>query len=299
MLFLYQLKPFINMKKIYFVLALGFFVSNSFAQKLPDVQEVNMQAPANIRIDGKATEWNDTFAAENKRTELFYNIANDDKNLYVIIKSANSSVVNKIMLGGITFTVNAQGKKREKDASSLTYPVIKRANRQQGARTGGQGQARQQGGAQGGFQNRTQQTQQQRDSAALVQRKTQLATVKEIKVSGFKAITDSLISIYNEYGVKTVASFDQKGAFVYELAIPLSILELSTTSTKEFVYQIKLNGLSSMNFGGGGGNFGGGGGNFGGGNRGGNGGGGNFGGGGGQDLMSPTDFWAKYSFQKK
>ncbi|WP_205945811.1 hypothetical protein [Pedobacter frigiditerrae] len=287
------------MKKIYLILTLGIFALNSFAQKLPDVQEVNMLAPASIKIDGKATEWNDTFAAENKRTELFYNIANDDKNLYVIIKSANSTVVNKIMLGGITFTVNTQGKKRDKDASSLTYPVINRANRQQ--RTGGQGQARQQGGAQGGFQNRTQMSTQQRDSAALVQRKAQLATVKEIKVSGFKAITDSLISIYNEYGVKAVASFDQKGAFVYEIAVPLSILELSTTSTKEFVYQIKLNGLSNMNFGGGGGgNFGGGGGNFGGGgNRGGNGGGGNFGGGGGQDLMSPTDFWAKYSFQKK
>jgi len=283
------------MKKIYLILTLGFFAFNLFAQKLPDAQEVNMQAPANIKIDGKATEWNDTFAAENKRTELFYNIANDDKNLYVIIKSVNSTVVNKIMLGGITFTVNAQGKKREKDGSSLTYPVINRANRQQGGRAGGgQGQARQQGG----FQNRTQQTAQQRDSAALVQRKAQLAGVKEIKVSGFKAITDSLISIYNEYGVKAVASFDQKGAFVYEIAIPLSILELSTTSTKEFVYQIKLNGLSNMNFGGGGGgNFGGGGG---GGNRG-NFGGGNFGGGGGggQDLMSPTDFWAKYSFQKK
>lgn len=284
------------MKKIYLILALGFFALNSFAQKLSDVQEVNMQAPANIRIDGKATEWNDTFAAENKRTELFYNIANDDKNLYVIFKSANSTVVNKIMLGGITFTVNAQGKKREKDGSSLTYPVINRANRQQGGRAGG-GQTRQQGA--GGFQNRTQLSTQQRDSAALVQRKAQLTSAKEIKVSGFKAITDSLISIYNEYGVKAVASFDQKGAFVYEIAIPLSILELSATSTKEFVYQVKLNGLSNMNFGGGGGNFGGGGGNFGGGNRGGNGGGGNFGGGGGQDLMSPTDFWAKYSFQKK
>jgi hypothetical protein len=279
------------MKKVYLILALGFFALNSFAQKLPDVQEVNMQAPTGIKIDGKATEWNDTFAAENKRTDLFYNIANDNKNLYVIIKSASPAVINKIMLGGITFTVNAQGKKREKDASSLTYPLINRANRQQ--RTGGQGQARQQGGGQGGFQNRTQMSTQQRDSVALVQRKAQLATIKEIKVSGFKAITDSLISIYNEYGVKAVASFDQKGAFVYELAIPLSILELSIPSTKEFVYQIKLNGLSNMNFGGGGG------GNFGGGNRGGNGGGGNFGGGGGQDLMSPTDFWAKYSFQKK
>ncbi len=138
-----------------------------------------------------------------------------------------------------------------------------------------------------------------------MQRKNQLATVKEIKIAGFKNITDTLISIYNEYGIKTVGLFDAKGEFVYELAIPLSLLELSINDTKEFVYQIKVNGLSTAGFGGGNGgrtfagNAGGnGGGNFGA-PRGNAGAGFNGGSGSGMDMMSPTDFWGKYSFTKK
>lgn len=293
------------MKRIYSILIFCFFISSAFAQKLPDVQASNVVAPSNIKIDGKATEWNDTFAAENKRTDIYYTLANDDKNLYLVLKSVSTASASKIIAGGITFNINTQGKKREKDAFSITYPLIKRVP---GAGRGGQGQNQggqnRQAGGQGGFQNRAQQTQQQRDSAALVQRKNQLATVKEIKIAGFKNIKDTLISIYNEYGIKTVGLFDAKGEFVYELAIPLSLLELSINDTKEFVYQIKVNGLSTAGFGGGNGGrtFAGNAGGNGGGNFGaprGNVGAGFNGGGSGMDMMSPTDFWGKYSFTKK
>lgn len=288
------------MKIFYLFVCFSLLSWGTFAQKLPDVQAVSMAAPANIRIDGKAADWNDTYAAENKRTAIFYSVANDDKNLYLIVKSADAT---KIMAGGLTFLINTQGKKREKDAMSVTYPLVNRASRTQGAR--GQG-----GQRQGGFQNRAQQTQQQRDSANLVLHKQQLASVKEIKVEGFKAIPDSLVSIYNEYGLKAVASFDQKGAYVYELAIPLSLLDISATDSKELSYQIKLNGLSNMGIGGNGGfgagagGFGGGAGRggFGGGAGGGRAGGGGFGGGAGnnmQDLMNATDFWGKYTLYKK
>lgn len=281
----------IPMKKNLLVFALLLLSAAALAQKLPDVQELGLTAPANIRIDGKATEWNDTYAAENKRTALFYSVANDDKNLYLIIKSANSASINKIMLGGITFTVNSQGKKREKDAVAITYPLVPRGNRNGGARN------RQSGF--GGFQNRNQLSQEQRDSAALVAHKSSLATVKEIKIAGIKSITDSLISIYNEHGIKAVAAFDKAGALVYELAVPLNLLALADANAKEFVYQIKVNGLSNTNFG----RFNGGG-NFGGGNGGRSNGGGGFGNRNAgssnvQDLMSPTDFWGKYTLIKK
>lgn len=291
------------MKKIVYATCLFLSSIYGFAQKLPDIQNTGVVAPVGIKIDGKSTEWNDTFSAENKRTEILYTLANDDKNLYLVVKSANAAAANKIMMGGLSFTINTQAKKRDKEAYTITYPLVPRANRNQGGRNGQGGQGGQMrmggqaAGAQGGFQNRPQQTQQQRDSAMLVQRKTQLATVKEIKIAGFKNIPDSLISIYNEYGLKAVASFDQSGNFIYELAIPLNLLELTSSGT-ELAYQIKLNGMSAMGFGGpSGGNFGGGG------NRGGNigqGGGRTFGGGGnGQDLMIATDFWGKYTLVKK
>lgn len=279
------------MNKLYFAALLIFLSINLKAQKVPDIQTTGLNAPLNIRIDGKNNEWGESFAADNKRTSLVYSLANDDKNLYLVIKGIGAANINKIMLGGITFNVNPDGKKREKESLSITYPLVKRAPRGQGGGRGGNF-----GG--GGGQNRTQLTTAQRDSASLVNHKAQLTTVKEIKVSGFKSITDTLISIYNEYGVKAAASFDSKGVMIYELAVPLSLLELSVDKPKEFAYQLKVNGLVMSGFGGAGGNNGGGrGGNFGGG-------GGNFGGNGGggnamQDIMSPTDFWGKYTLLKK
>lgn len=295
----------IKMRKIYFAFLLCFLSITIKAQKIPDIQAAALKAPSNVRVDGKATEWGETFAAENKRTSLLYSLANDDKNLYLVIKGIGAANINKIMAGGITFNINPEGKKKEKDAFSVTYPLIKRAPRGQqgGGRQGMMGQVR--GGfGDGNGQNRATLTAAQRDSASLVMHKTQLATVKEIKIAGFKSLTDSLISIYNEYGIKAVASFDEKGAMIYELVIPLSLLELSIDKPKEFAYQLKVNGLVIAGFGGAGGGFGGGrGGNGGGrgGNGGGFGGGSGFGGGGGnnmQDIMSPTDFWGKYTLIK-
>ncbi len=283
------------MKIIYLAFLLIFLHTITKAQKTPDVQITSLIAPSNIKIDGKANEWGDNFAANNKRTSLLYSMANDDKNLYVVIKVIGRPNVNKIMLGGITFNVNTDGKKKEKESMSLTYPLIKRAARGQAGAIRGQGGGR--GGNAGGVaagQNRLQLTVVQRDSVSLANYKIQLAAVKEIKVLGFKKITDSLISIYNEFGIKTVASFDEKGSMIYELAIPLTQLDVSTASPKEFAYQIKVNGLATTEFGAGSGGAGGGG----------RGGAGSFGGQGGgasnmQDLMSPTDFWGKYTIIKK
>lgn len=276
------------MRKAFILFLLLVATILSQAQKLPDIQNSKMNVPQGLRIDGRLQEWNNTFAAENKRTELCYSIANDEKNIYLAIKSGSQNAVAKIMAGGISFTINVKGKKKEDDAFKITYPII---TRNIGRAAGGQGQNRQRVG-----QNRSEQTQQQRDSITLVQRKTQLAGIKEIKAFGFKDIPDSLISIYNEYGIKAAATIDDLGAYCYELAIPLAVLEISGIDSKEIAYQIKLNGRPE-----GGGNFAmrtNAGGGFGAGNarR-------NFGGGNAnaarQDLMSATDFWGKYPLQKK
>lgn len=306
------------MKNLYLPLVMVLIALGVKAQKLPEVQANTLPAPQNIKIDGKDLEWGDNFAAENKRTSLFYSMANDEKNLYLIIKGSGSGIISKIMAGGITFNVNTEGKKKEKGAFSVTYPLIKRQPRQQGGNNGGR-----QGGGQGGqggmirvegaggfggggnFGGRQGQgaNTAQRDSMMRAQQKTQLATVKEIKISGFQSITDSTISIYNEYGIKAVANIDAKGNLIYELAIPLQLLNISADNAIEIAYQLKVNGFNMQGFGGGG--------NFGGGGRGGDvivaggamRGGGNFGGGGRgsdmQDMMSTTDFWAKYTLFKK
>lgn len=285
------------------VLFAGFSIF-AHAQKVNELQEVSIFAPHAIKIDGKNFEWKPTDFSVNKRTSLSYIISNDEKNLYLIIKSTDLANNSKIMAGGITFSVNPDGKKREKESITLTYPVITHAPRGQGGGPGGSrramGMTMSMGG--GGPQDAK-----QRDSFMVSRQKTQLVTAKEIRIKGFKNTTDTLVSIYNEYGIKAFANIDKDNAFFYEVAIPLEALGISVESPKEFAYNIKLNGLQLPDFGGGNGG-GGGRGGFGGGNGGG--GGGNFRGGGGggggdrggmdfQAMLSPTDFWGKYTLAKK
>lgn len=276
--------------KLFYAFLMSYCIgSQAYAQKLPDVQTTKLPAPTSLRIDGKNQEWKG-FAAENKRTDLLYTLANDDKNFYLLIKAANNETITKIMAGGISFTINTKGKKKADEGFTVTYPFLTRTNTANRLGGGMGGQNRQRMG-----HNRTEQTPAQRDSMVLAQRKSQLAAIKEIKVSGFKSISDSLVSIYNEYGIKAVGKMDEQGAYVYELAVPFALMDINLSEIKEFAYQIKLNGRPEV------GNFAmranAGGGGFGGGNaRGG------FGGGNAnlarQDLMVATDFWGKYVFQK-
>ncbi|MXV17028.1 hypothetical protein [Hufsiella ginkgonis] len=283
---------------------------SSFAQKLPDQQEVSLRPPANIKIDGKATEW-PAFQAYNKSTSLFYTITNDDDNLYLAVQSTNSGITNKIMRGGLTFTVNTTGKKKEKEGISIMFPVPPKndmMSMMQGMRTA-------MGGA-GGPGGRPGQTvimggPPSGDPAAMMKRadsimyemnRQQIDKLKDIKVFGIKDITDSLLSIYNEEGIKARALFDGNRNYTYELAIPLKYLSITTNNPKEFTYNIKLNGMQlnlpppppSMAGGGaptvvingapmGGGGM-------------------RMGGPGGIDFMSMfsvTDFWGKYTLAKK
>lgn len=282
-------------------------IGRSFGQdKLSNTQENGIRPPANTRIDGDLAEWKNSFQAYNHTDKIYYSFANDDKYLYLVVKSTDPTNTAKIAAGGITLTINTNGKKKEEDAFTITYPVINRAAARSGARGG-------RGGGRGGFAN---------DSTS---RQQLISASKEIKVIGFKDIDDTLISIYNEYSLKAAMGFDANGSYQYELAVPLSLLNLQADSKAGFAYNLKINGLQIAmrgGFGGGGnggdaapgGGFGGGsGGGFGGGgsNRGGRGSGGGGGnrsaGGGGngggsnidmQELTNPTDFWAKYTLAK-
>jgi hypothetical protein len=287
-------------KLILFNVVLLFAGLKIFAQShLKNVQATSVWAPANVKIDGKINEWEDNFQAYNKSTRLFYTLANNEKYLYLAITSTDAQNNTKIAAGGITLTINTAGKKKDKDAFMLTYPVISSTGRGRGR--GGRRQA-----SSGD------------DTAATnAAHKQFIESSKEIKVFGFKDVDDTLISIYNEYGIKTAIGYDSLGNYNYELAIPLKLLGLSPDNTGEIAYNVKVNGmqigggiqgkamLDGIQGGGvsisgvGGGGFGGGGGGRGGG-RGGGGGGGkasndvDF-----QDLTSPTDFWGKYTLAKK
>jgi len=270
-------------------LLIAFCISHLFAQdKLKSVQAAGLWAVPNVKIDGNIAEWSNNFQAYNKAVKLYYTLANDEKYLYLVAKSTDVTNNAKIAAGGITLNINTNDKKSDKDAFNITYPVVGRA-----VGRGGRGRGAFGGGRDGGVPLS--------DSAAKAAteeaHKQFIEAAKEIKVLGFKDITDTLISIYNEYSIKALVGYDDQGSLTCEVAIPLKALGLSADAPKEFTYQIMLSGIPAPTTGG----FGGGGGG-----RGGRGGGGGRSGAGGgrnnidyQELLAPTDFWGKYTLAKK
>jgi len=197
------------------------------AQKLPTVQQVSLRAPVDIKIDGKATEWNNKFQAYNHSTDLFYTISNDDDNLYLAVQSPEQDIIKRILNGSITFTVNPAGKKSYTNAISITYPVFSiltfvNFDMQPKIIQGSQISVN------------------KADSFMNVTNKRMTDRITSIKVIGIKTL-DTIISVYNEDGIKAASLFDNKIVYTWEMAVSLKNLGMSTANPVKFAYNVRIN----------------------------------------------------------
>ncbi|MFD2872835.1 hypothetical protein ACFS5N_10175 [Mucilaginibacter ximonensis] len=258
----------LSLLTVLFMLARTCIFAQAFdPKKLESVQKESVFAPSPVKIDGKLNEWNNNFKAYNRNTRLLYILSNDEKNMYLVVKSTDFTTKAKIIAGGVDLIVNTEGKKKDKDAPSVTFPVIEHPER-----LGGNISER--------FENRNAGV----DTELMNQlHQRTIIAAKQIRVLNIKPITDTLISIYNTDGIKTALNFDTDGGLTLEMSIPLKYFNLTPESTKEMAYHIVLNGFQPEWGGGPSGPGGNGGPNtlnmF--------------------DLMTPSDFWGKYSLAKK
>ncbi|MBW4888932.1 hypothetical protein KXQ82_04370 [Mucilaginibacter sp. HMF5004] len=179
----------------------------------------NIIAPAVVKIDGKFTEWPEKQLSADRTGKINYIIANDDKNLYVVIKTADQSTTMRIMSAGITLAVNPKGKKKETYA--VTFPIISQKDMA--------GQERVSPGVEGPDINAMQ--------------RSMRSKMVIIGVKGFPLINFDQISIYNSYGIKTAIDFDEQNNLCYEAAIPLGLLSLNVDQTDPLACNIKVNGF--------------------------------------------------------
>ncbi len=220
-----------------FLFAIISVVANA-QKKYPQIQQVSLRAPADIKIDGNAKEWHNTFQAWTKVDKMFYTISNDDNNIYLIVGTEGPNALGKIMFGGITFTIShlIDKKKRENDAGniSVTFPVTNIAK----------GEVLVNGDYKyfGNLMNDTIKNKKEIDSLYFTMNKQATEAFKLIKVKGIKEIDDTLISIYNTTGIHAMAAFDRRIHYTYELAIPLKYFGISVNDGIKFSYNIKLNG---------------------------------------------------------
>ncbi len=217
------------MKKTLWVLLL--FTAPAIAQKLPNVQTASLRAPANIKIDGKATEWNNQFQAYNSATDIFYTIANDKDKLYLVVQSSDEYIIKKMIWGRVMLTVNRTAKKESNDDITISYPIINLSNRPDI-----------------NFKEKPKIIEgnpasiAEADEYMRATNKRFNERSKLIKVTGVKGL-DTLIAVYNTEGIQAAGAFDNKFAYTYELALDLKVLGIDVNSTDKFFYRITLNKL--------------------------------------------------------
>ena len=210
------------MKKLFLFVTALITVNVVIAQKLPNVQTASLRASANIKVDGKATEWDNKLQAYNKATDVFYALANDDEVLYIIVQAKDPDVINKIADGGVTFTIKKS--KNVKENMSFTFPINDNKKpinfnlkylRDTSAKAV--------------------------DSIMMRNNKTLTERHKLIRVTGVEGI-DTLISIYNENGIKAAGMFDNKKVYTFEMTVKLKSIGLYLQDETKFPYQLKVNG---------------------------------------------------------
>ncbi len=225
------------------------------AQKLPNKQEVSLRAPADIKIDGNAIEWNNQFQAYNRATEIFYTIANDNDNLYLVIHAIKSRIIEKMMEGGVSFTISGPNKKK----AMVLFPLLS------------MNKARSILASAGKRLSENMSVLNKQNQPELLEKKTisqanqdLVESLKEIKLDGINIVTDTvpnvnsetpyyrflpmrdhhykIIGINNADNIKAMLQFDAEGNCTYELAIPIKYIGIMANDNQKIKYNITING---------------------------------------------------------
>jgi hypothetical protein len=199
------------------------------AQKLPNVQQISLRAPVNVKVDGKPGEWGEHLQAYNHATDVFYTIANDDDNLYLVIQTKDAGNIHKINSGHIAFTISRSGKQKDVNPVIISYPVGDKKDKvglllkdKPEIIPGSVISVR------------------KADSFMNVNNKILTDRAKFINVKGIVGL-DTLISIYNEDGIKAAALFDHKMVYTCEIAVSLKLLGLSANAGTTISYNLMIN----------------------------------------------------------
>jgi len=220
----------IFIRHFFLLLPLSLTGMASRAQSLPNKQANSVYLPNALKIDGRSDEWNNKFQAYNKHTDLFYTIANDDSKIYLIVQIVDPVVIQKTIIGGLTFTIKPMSKENKSHNITLTFPSIDKKDR---------GLIEQHEKQLSALVKVTERDK-SRDSLTKVINK-EFFEKSVIKIGGISAIEDSVISIYNINGIKTKAIFDKTNVYTCEIVIPMKYIE-SNINNGKLNYNIQLNG---------------------------------------------------------
>ncbi len=194
----------------------------ALSQKLPIKQEISVYAPSTIKLDGKITEWGN-LQAYNPATEISYTMANDGDNLYFVCSATIPEAIQKILVSGITLSINPVDKKPVIEPVAITYPIVPWVNVQVDYLI--------------------------KPSGPLSESNLKVANdrisghLKEIKISGVKEFPDGSIPVYNDKGIVGGHYISKDKVYTYELSFPLSLIRSLINDNGNFSYKVQVNGM--------------------------------------------------------
>ena len=179
-----------------------------------------------VTVDGKAKEWSIPLHIYDTKTKLNYSVSNDAQNLYICLRATDDQVEKGIMRYGLQLWIDTTGKKNQQ--VGIQFPMVQRMD----ASEQGSGQKRH-GGDDNGGQGQ-QYTYTAPDTSRINrQHRTFVAGAKEMRLSGFRTVSDGLMELPDDYGIQVAINWDSAGTMIYEAAIPFKTFFKSTLSAPD------------------------------------------------------------------
>ena len=74
-----------------------------------------------VTVDGRNTEWKSPLPRYNKIAGINFDVANDEQNIYMIVRVTDTTSIRQIRQNGLEVWINKDGKK--KNTTGITYPM--------------------------------------------------------------------------------------------------------------------------------------------------------------------------------
>lgn len=88
-----------------------------------EAQAVNNQSmyKTDVTVDGQNKEWKSPLSKYNKNIGINFDVANDERNIYMIVRVTDTASIRQVRQNGFEVWINKDGEK--KNTTGITYPM--------------------------------------------------------------------------------------------------------------------------------------------------------------------------------
>ncbi|HEY1039882.1 MAG TPA: hypothetical protein VGF30_10780 [Bacteroidia bacterium] len=185
-----------NYSKLNIIIPVAALVA-TFISCSPKTANVISRQKNAVNVDGKAEEYGE-FRYYNSEAKMFYNLSNDNENLYLCLKINDENIQQQILMAGMDVWLDTLSKAKEQIGIRYPLPGVRPTMPE----FKGAGQPRE-----------------KPDVAKMKQ--NMLMSQKTMDLRGFKNATNGSNFLQTTDGIKLQLDWDANNCLIYELAIPL------------------------------------------------------------------------------